>query len=138
MTSFTFTTRSNPEWNRKIEAGLRKEYEAHTGIEEAFKVHSIYVTNREVFVGGVMLEQHGDILWIDSFWIDLNFRRKGFGKSLLQQVYLFAAQNKTKEIQLNTYFEEAHDFFLICGFEVVGTIPNWKYGLVCYLMRKKV
>ena len=41
-----------------------------------------------------------------------------------------------KEMQLNTYFQEAHAFFLTCDFQDVSSIPNWKYGLTCYFMRK--
>lgn len=49
----------------------------------------------------------------------------------------FAAQKKDIEIQLNTYFNGANDLFLSCGFEGVAVIPNWKYGLDCYLLRRR-
>ncbi len=138
MTDFSFTTLSTSEWDSKIEAGLRKECEALTGLGNAFNFHSIYVKNGDVFAGGIYLEHHGLILWIDSLWVEPNFRGQGIGKTLLQEALLFARQNKTKEMQLNTYFREAHGFFLTCGFEEVVSIPNWKYGLTCYLMRKSI
>lgn len=138
MTAFSFTTHSNPEWDRKMIAGLRKECESLTGMKENFKSHSIYVKNGDVFAGGIHLEHHGPIFWIDSLWVESNFRRQGIGRMLLQETRLFSIQNKLKEMQLNTYFQEAHDFFLTCGFEDVARIPNWKYGLTCYLMKKSL
>ncbi|MGL5784324.1 MAG: GNAT family N-acetyltransferase [Alphaproteobacteria bacterium] len=128
-TSFSFTTQPNHEGDKKIEEGLRKECEFLTGIRENFKTHSIYAKSENAFAGGINFGLHGDILWIGSIWIDSNFRGQGVGKKLLQEATLFAIQNKAKEIQLNTYFQEAHRFFLVCGFEDVVIIPDWKYGL---------
>lgn len=134
----TFTTMSSPEWDKKIAAGLRKECSSLTGISEDFKPHRIYGMVEDKFAGGVVLEQHGNILWIDAIWIETSFSKQGIGKQLMEQAALWATQNDATEIQLNTYFKEAHDFFLSCGFEDVAVIPNWKYALDCYLMRKSV
>jgi GNAT superfamily N-acetyltransferase len=134
----TFTTICGPEWDKKIASGLRKECEVLTGITEDFKTHNIYVKSGETFAGGLSMEQHGEILWIDSFWVEPHFRRQGIGKALLQNAILFAIQNKLKEVQLNTFFKEAMGFFLSCDFENIAVIPHWKYGLDCYLMRKKL
>lgn len=136
MTFLSYTTHTNPEWDKKITTSLRQECEARTGILEDFKPLTIYAKFADLFVGGLISEQHGDILWIDSIWVEPEFREQGRGAELLEQAFLYAAQHKAKEVQLNTYFHEAHAFFLKCGFEDVTVIPNWKYGLTCYLMMK--
>lgn len=136
MTHFSVITTSHPDWDKKIEAGLRKECESLTGIPVDSKTHSIYVKNGNIFTGGIHVEPHGSLLWIDSFWVEPAFRKQGIGKKLLQEAHLFAMQQKATEMQLNTYFSEAHAFFLTCGFEDVAIIPNWKYSLTCYLMKK--
>ncbi len=138
MNSLSFTTLNNPEWDKKIEAGLRKECEALTGIRDDFKTHTLYVQRDNTFAGGIHFEIHGDILWIDSVWVEQDFRKQGVGRQLLQETFHLATQNNAKEIQLNTFFSEAHSFFLKCDFEDVAQIPNWKYSLDCYLMRKKI
>ncbi len=138
VNSLSFIMMDNPKWDKKIASGLRKECEVLTGIKEEFQTHSLYVKRGEAFAGGISIEQHGDILWIDSIWIELHFRKQGIGKMLIEKIIRFAVAGKTKELQLNTYFKEAHDFFLACGFEDVVAIPNWKYSLTCYLMRKKL
>lgn len=113
MNSLSLTTIAHPEWDKKIEAGLRKDCEVLTGMTEDSKNHNIYVKNRDIFAGGIRIELHGDILWIDSIWVEPRFRKQGIGNTLLQKAILFATRNKVKEIQLNTYFQEAHTFFLI-------------------------
>lgn len=136
MTSFSFTTQPNPEWGQKIEVGLRQECKRLTNLIDDFKVYTLYGKVEDCFAGGMSFSPYGDILWIDSIWVEPKFRRQGMGRRLLQEVQLFATKRKVKEIQLNTYFQEAHAFFLTYGFEDVASIPNWKYGLMCYLMRK--
>ena len=138
MNSLSFITKSNHEWDKKIASGLRKECETLTGMVEEFQTHSLYVKRREVFAGGISVEQHGDILWIDSLWVGPHFRKQGIGKILIEKIMHFSVAVKAKEVQLNTYFKEAHAFFLACGFEDVAEIPHWKYDLTCYLMRKKL
>jgi GNAT superfamily N-acetyltransferase len=70
--------------------------------------------------------------------VEPHFRKQGVGKLLIEKALLLVAKNKVKEVQLNTYFKEAHDFFLACDFEGMAAILNWKYGLTCYLMRKRM
>jgi len=136
MHPLSYITKNHPDWDEKIAAELRKECKILTGLREDSKTHNIYVKSAETFAGGMGMEQYGEILWIDSLWVEPLFRKQGIGKALLQRAFLFATQNNLKEVQLNTFFKEAHDFFLTCDFEDVAVIPHWKYGLDCYLMRK--
>ncbi|MBA3813319.1 MAG: GNAT family N-acetyltransferase [Alphaproteobacteria bacterium] len=133
-----FTTTSVAEWDKKIAAGLRQTCKRLSGIHEDFRTHSIYAKFDEIFAGGITFEQRGNILWLDALWVEPNFRNHGTGKQLMEKVIQFSVQNNVKEIQLNTYFPDAHAFFLVQGFEDVAVIPNWKYGLDCYMMRKKI
>ncbi|MBY0501531.1 MAG: GNAT family N-acetyltransferase [Alphaproteobacteria bacterium] len=138
MDFLSFTTHTNSQWDKRIAIGLRHECEARTGDSEEFITHTIYAKIGDNFVGGIICEQHNEILWIDSLWVEIAFRKQGRGAQLVEQACLFGIQNKAKEVQLNTYFHEAHAFFLKWGFKDVAVIPNWKYGLTCYLMRKKL
>lgn len=138
MKSPSFTEIPHPEWNGKITAGLLEECKQLTRAPKDFETHAIYAHHEGTFIGGVTFEPHGTILWIDSIWIEPTFRHQGLGKQLIEKAIFFAVQTHMKEVQLNTYFEKAHAFFLTCGFADVATIPQWKWGLTCYLMRKFV
>lgn len=136
MTLFSFTTRPNPKWDQKIEVGLHQECKRLTDVIDDFKAYTLYGKVEDCFAGGMSFSPHGDILWIDSIWVEPKFRKQGMGRRFLQEAQFFAIKSKLKEMQLNTYFQEAHAFFLTCDFQDVSSIPDWKYGLTCYFMRK--
>jgi len=138
MKSLSFTAIPHPEWNKKITAGLLEECKNLMGVPKGFETHAVYAQHEGAFIGGVTFEPHGTILWVDSIWIAPKFRKQGIGKQLIEKATLFAVQTHMKEVQLNTYFEKAHAFFLTCGFADIATIPQWKWGLTCYFMRKSI
>ena len=135
VNKLVYTTIPAPAWDKKITNGLRIKCSLLTGLSEESKPHTLYATDEGKFAGGIVFEQRGNILWIDAIWVEPNYRKHGTGKQLMQKANQFAAQKNVTEIQLNTYFKDVHDFFLTCGFEDVAVIPNWKYGLDCFLMR---
>ena len=68
MSFFSFITTSNPEWDKKIACGIRTECGGLPGIKADFQTQSFYVKSGETFAGGISMEQHGDILWIDPLY----------------------------------------------------------------------
>lgn len=119
---------------------LQEECLRLTGESKNLNSHQIYALHQDKFVGGITIERfdQGDTLWIGSFAIMPAYRRQGIGTKLLAQVYQFAKMNHIFHLQLNTYFEEAHQFWLAQDFETVAILPNWKYGLTCYCMHKSL
>ncbi len=137
MNSIAYTSSSRHELTNKITEGLQKRLAALTNIDaNNIEPQVIYAFHNDMFLGGVMYQLHRDILWIDSLWVEEKHRYKGVGEQLVKKIMLIAGQQGTHQIQLNTFFPEAHEFFLKCGFEDVTVAPDWKYGLQCYLMRK--
>jgi len=117
--------------------GLHSELHTLTQLAgDDFKTHNIYAHIEDNFVGGAIILKYGDILWLDSIWVELRHRTLGVGKQIMQEVFAQARHSNVQKIQLNTFFPEAHDFFLKCGFKDVGVVPDWKYGLTCYLMQR--
>lgn len=133
--SITFTTHINSEWKNKIKSELNMQLETHTGLHNV-QSQNIFAFHEIQLIGGVVFQKHGDILWIDALWVEIKFRRQCIGSKLIQQVIAFAKQHRIQSVQLNTYFAEARDFFASCEFDDVASIPEWKYGLTCYLMKK--
>jgi len=137
-TAYHFTTSQKREWDEIMGLGLLNDCKQRMGHPEDFPSHSLYVSSGSTFCGGILFEHHGAILWIETLWVDPSFRGRGLGKQLLEKTFHFVQHHQIKEIQLNTYFKEAYSFFLKMGFEEVALIPNWKWGLDCYLMRKQI
>jgi predicted acetyltransferase/RimJ/RimL family protein N-acetyltransferase len=133
-----FMMSKNPRCDAEMQQGLRTELENLTGITDDSPEQNIYAFDGDEPVAGMRAEMHGKILWIDSIFVWDSYRTKGLAKELLNLVEKYAAEMYAEEIQLNTFFPEAHAFFLKCGFEDVAIVPDWKYGLTCYLMRKEL
>jgi len=134
----TFMTTPNSQWDTRIDGGVHQELDARTDSPQIFESHHLYAFEGDIFAGGVLFQQQGESLWIDSFWVEKPFRNRGIGTALLHHVTLFAGRLHCKNIQLNTYFLEAKSFFLHSGFEEVARIPQWKFGLECCFMRKRL
>ncbi|MBP6985192.1 MAG: GNAT family N-acetyltransferase [Alphaproteobacteria bacterium] len=131
-----FMMSKNPIFDVQMSRELRMELEMLTGITDDFLEQNIYAFDGDEPVAGARAEVHGKILWIDSIFVKDTYRTKGLGSELLNLVEQYAGEVNAKEIQLNTFFPEAHKFFLKCGFEDIAIVPDWKYGLTCYMMRK--
>ena len=57
-------------------------------------------------------------LWINEIIIDSDYRNKGYGKKLIDEINLFAFKNNCKRIELNcwSFNEEALKFYEKIGF----------------------
>lgn len=138
MQEINFITTTNEKFNEEISQGLIGCLESLSGFIGRPKIHTIYAQENEKTLGGIVGYLYADILWIDSIYIEKDQRKKGLGKMLLEQMISYAKNFKISEIQLNTYFPEARDFFGNQGFKIVASVPKWKYGLTCYLMKKSL
>lgn len=138
MLKIDFTTTPNEKISTEMNQGLMACLESLTGFIGGPKIHTIYAQENQKTIGSIVGYFHGDILWIDSIYIDKSRRKQGVGKMLIEQITIYAKNCETSEIQLNTYFPEAHQFFAHQGFETVVSVPKWKYDLTCYLMKKSI
>ena len=57
-------------------------------------------------------------IWIDEIIIDNDYKKKGYGKTLITEVTKFAKENKCKRIELNcwSFNEDALKFYEKIGF----------------------
>ncbi len=133
-----FLYKTDPDFEGKISKALRRECETLTGIKTDFQKISVYLKKDTEIIAGVIGYIQGKILWCDSIYVEDTFQNKGLGRQLISKLSDIAPTHHCREIQLNTYFPKALEFFKKCGFEEVAVVPNWKYGLTCYLLRKVI
>jgi N-acetylglutamate synthase-like GNAT family acetyltransferase len=136
--SLSFTTFQNPTWKDKIDLELRSKLESLTSIPYINQPQGLYAHHEAQLVGGIVFQKFNDVIWIDALWVDDNFKMQGIGRGLIDQLVRVSKSENMQFIQLNTFFSEAKGFLQACGFEIVSTIPNWKYGLNCYFMQKTI
>lgn len=138
MFKIDFVTTPNEKFIIEMNQGLIASLESLSGFAGAPKMHTICAQENQKTIGCIIGYFYGGTLWIDSIYIDKSRRKQGLGKMLIEQITMHAKNCEINEIQLNTYFPEAHLFFIHQGFEEVASIPKWKYGLTCYLMKKSI
>ncbi len=136
--SISFSIFQNLVWRDKVNLELRNQLESYTKIPYSDQSDGLHAHHEEQLIGGVNFQVYNDILWVEGIWVDEKFKRQGIGKLLLERMIDAAKKNNIQSIQLNTFFPESKNFFKACGFEVVQSIPRWKYGLTCYFMRKYI
>lgn len=134
--SLSYTTFQNPAWKDKVDLELKSKLESLTNIPYINQPQGMYAHHEAQLVGGIVFQKSSDVIWIDALWVDNNFKRQGIGRALIDQLFGVSKSEGVQSLQLNTFFPEAKSFFKACGFETVSSIPNWKYGLTCYFMRK--
>ena len=134
----TFSDAPDPIFDDKISKALRGECEKLTGVKSDFEQHSLYLKSGAHIIAGAIYYIYGKILWCDSIYVEEAFQNNKLGSQLISKLLEIALSQNLREIQLNTYFPRVYTFFKKCGFEEIAVIPNWKYDLTCYLMRKIV
>ncbi|MBI3051884.1 GNAT family N-acetyltransferase [Candidatus Woesearchaeota archaeon] len=101
-------------------------------LKEVF-LRGLESVNQEYFIvklnGGIIgfasltiknnLWQEGNLAHIDELIVDQQFRKRGVGTKLLEQIIATAKERECKRIELDSAFhrKEAHAFYKIKGFE---------------------
>ncbi len=88
--------------------------------------------------GGITGTSYWDWLNIDTFWIDENYRGKGFGKQLLEMAEKEALNRGCHSIHLDTHDFQSVDFYKKNGYEIAGQLDNLPKGFTRYLLKKKL
>lgn len=105
-------------------------------IAESYLGAYLYNDNEEI-VGGITGHSFWNMLHIDYFWIDENYRGKGTGSELLAAMEDKARSEKCTCITLETFSFEAPVFYEKNNYERFGVIENTPLeGIDYYFYRK--
>lgn len=77
-----------------------------------------------------------DCMSIDLFWIHEDFRKKGIGSILLNQVESEARHKGCNLVHLDTYDFQAKDFYVKNGYEIYGVLDDCPKGHKRYSLKK--
>jgi GNAT superfamily N-acetyltransferase len=67
-------------------------------------------------------------VYIDSLWIDSNYRRNGYGAMLLKKVEGEARKRDCVLVHLDTFEFQAKEFYLTHGYEIFGVLDDCPTG----------
>ncbi|MCF6764947.1 GNAT family N-acetyltransferase [Thiotrichales bacterium 19S3-7] len=98
--------------------------------------HSIYAKCNHTIVGGALIYQHSDMVYIDTVWVEEAYRRQGICSELLKRVEHNALKKGiTKQIICTTSIY-AKELYEKLGFKLIATVPEYLLGLDKFYLRK--
>ena len=77
-----------------------------------------------------------NVVYVDTLWVDPNYRERKIGKSLLKNVETEAKSNGAKLIHLDTFDFQAKEFYKKQGYVVFGKLDDCPENHCRYFMKK--
>jgi ribosomal protein S18 acetylase RimI-like enzyme len=100
---------------------------------------SIYLSDDNSVPTGALL---GGILWnalfIQTLWVDEQYRRKGYGRQLLKRAIELAKENNCARLITTTTSFNTPEFYKAMGFEIAGELNDFPQQYSYYLLHKKI
>lgn len=98
---------------------------------------SIYVKDeQQEIIGGALIWEHSDALYIDVLWIHEAFRLQGIGHALLTKIEAEAKRKCLFKIYVDTYTFQAQPFYKKHGFYCICRVPDYLRSFDRIFMRK--
>ena len=68
------------------------------------------------------------ILYVDTVFVDERYRRRGYGRKLMQEMERQAREKGVNIIRLDTFNWQGTEFYKALGYEAVGSYSNEEDG----------
>lgn len=119
--------------------GKIKEFNDHTGpmLNYPRESYSILLKNQsKEIIAGIITRMYLKSMYVEVFWIDEQYRKKGIGTELLSKV-----ENRAKEVGctficLDTFSFQAIEFYKKCGYSIFGLLEDYPDNIKRYYLKK--
>lgn len=78
------------------------------------------------------------ILYVSTVFVDEDYRRKGYGKRLINEMEKRAKDLDVNTIRLDTFSWQGKEFYEALDYEVVGSYENSEDGYAEYFFLKRI
>lgn len=78
------------------------------------------------------------ILYVSTVFVDEDYRRKGYGKRLINEMEKRAKELGVNTIRLDTFSWQGKEFYEALDYEVVGSYENSEDGYAEYFFLKRI
>lgn len=78
------------------------------------------------------------ILYVSTVFVDEAYRRKGYGKALIEEMEKRAKEMGVNTIRLDTFSWQGKEFYESLNYEVVGSYENTLDGYAEYFFLKRI
>ena len=88
-------------------------------------------------IGGILSKIYcWKCMYIDTLWIETDFRNQGLGAILLKQIENEALKYQCTVIHLDTFDFQAKDFYMKYGYEIFGILDDCPQNHKRYFLKK--
>ena len=87
-------------------------------------------------VAGIITRIYLKSMFVEVFWIDEQYRRRGIGTELLNKVENYAKEMGCTFIHLDTFSFQAIDFYKKCGYSIFAVIEDYPDNIKRYYLKK--
>lgn len=99
---------------------------------------SVFAKDGAQIIGGALIWEVSDALYIDELWCHESYRKQGIGTKIITMIHDVAASKKLPKIFVDTHEFQARDFYEKNGFYCIGIIPKYLKDYDRIFMRKDV
>jgi N-acetylglutamate synthase-like GNAT family acetyltransferase len=107
-------------------------------IKEKASHFSIFAKYNAHIIGGALIWEHSDALYIDVLWCNEKYRKQGVGTKIITMIDDVAKNKGLPKIFVDTYEFQGQDFYKKHGFYCIGIIPKYLKDHDRIFMRKDV
>ncbi len=107
-------------------------------IKEKSSHFSLFAKDGDQIIGGALIWEHSDALYIDVLWCNEQYRKQGIGTKIITMIDDVAKNKRLPKIFVDTYEFQAQAFYEKHGFYCIGTIPKYLKDYNRIFMRKDI
>ena len=104
--------------------------------KQKYRRFAVSLRDDGAIVGGIVGEVWTTVLFIQFFWIEEQFRGKGHGTALIEQIEEEARRFGAVRSYLDTMSVQAPGFYRACGYEAFGGIDGYPGGVTRHWFTK--
>ena len=123
------------ETKRAVIGGLIRYNEEKMG-KQRYRRLAVSLRDKKKIVGGIVGEVWMTVLFIQLFWIDERFRRKGQGAALIKKIEDEARRFGAVRAYVDTMSAQAPGFYRKCGYKAFGSIDGYPDGVTRHWLTK--
>jgi N-acetylglutamate synthase-like GNAT family acetyltransferase len=105
-------------------------------INEKATYFSVFAKDDTQIIGGALIWEISDALYINELWCNEKYRKQGVGTKIITMIDDAAKNKGLSKIFVDTYEFQARAFYEKHGFYCIGTIPKYLKNYDRFFMRK--
>lgn len=122
----------------EIEEKLEEYDEAHISYSMDGRISLGIEENGQIVAGLDACMTAFKILYVSTVFVEENYRRKGYGRTILLEMEQRAKKLGANTIRLDTFGYQGKDFYLAMGYEQVGFYRNEEDDYEEYFFLKRI